>query len=389
MEPVSSQPIVAVKIDEEHCSACSICSSVCPFEAIKKDAETGKILLEIEKCQTCGICYSSCPSHAIEAISYDMDSLAGYLEKAKQEYDSDSLVIMCKGSAPDFAEVEKLFGISSFVPLSVPCVGRIPGEILLRAISSLGMKKIYMLACDTDYCRYEKGSAVAGRRAAVLNLLLEQLGYGQEVIEFRRNSLKVKVDRNKCIGCGNCAFFCPFDAAKLESGAAEIDLELCRGCGLCVTLCPALALELEHWEGERLSSSISRLSSEMRKPSILVMRCQWAAFPRPDEEFDSSVRVIDLPCAARVDPMHITEALANGTDGVLIAACPEDDCRSETGSKESHRLVTSLKKTLAQIGLEERVHFCSVAPRYPQTFYHELQQFKERIEGELSKEAGR
>jgi len=125
---------VALQIKEDYCSNCSTCSSVCPYEAIRKDAETGKTLLEIEKCQVCGLCYSTCPAKAIDIIYYDVDSLTRYLKKAKQDYKSDTLVIMCKGSAPDFAGVEKLFGVKEFIPLSVPCVGRVPEEVFLEAI---------------------------------------------------------------------------------------------------------------------------------------------------------------------------------------------------------------------------------------------------------------
>ncbi|MCK4262942.1 MAG: 4Fe-4S binding protein, partial [Dehalococcoidia bacterium] len=70
METPSRQQRVAIQINEDYCGRCSICSSVCPFEAITRDAETGKMLLDIEKCQTCGICYSSCPAGAIDAIQY-------------------------------------------------------------------------------------------------------------------------------------------------------------------------------------------------------------------------------------------------------------------------------------------------------------------------------
>lgn len=384
METPSRQQRVAIQINEDYCGRCSICSSVCPFEAITRDAETGKMLLDIEKCQTCGICYSSCPAGAIDAIQYDADSLIRYLERAKQQYKSDSLVIMCKGCAPDFEDVQKIFGISDFVPLSVPCVGRIPMDVLLKAISSVGTNGIHILACDVDYCRFERGSSITGQKVMALNLLLEQLGYGKEAIELKRHSLKVKADRNKCISCGNCAFHCPFGAAKLVSGAAEFDLDLCRGCGLCVALCPAMALELENWEGARISASIARLSSEMAEPKILVLRCQWSAFPFPNEELDANVRVIDLPCASRVEPLHVLEAFRMGISGILIAACHEADCKSKTGSKEAQRLTTALKKTLGQIGFEERLHFCSVAPRYPEAFYEELQQFREKIESGYS-----
>ncbi|MGB6872811.1 MAG: hydrogenase iron-sulfur subunit [Dehalococcoidia bacterium] len=373
-------------MDEESCSSCAVCSSACPFEAIKKDPETGKLLLEIERCQVCAICYSSCPAKAIDIIYYDINSLTRYLENAKEEHKSDSLVIMCKGSAPDFEDVEKLFGISKFIPLSVPCVGRIPPELLLKAISPMGIKRIYILACDEDYCRFERGSSITGRRVTALNVFLEQLGYAKELIKLKRHSLKVKADRNKCISCGNCVFYCPYDAAKLEHGAATFDLKLCRGCGLCVTLCPAFALDLEHWEEDRISALLSELPKEKKKPNILVLRCQWSVFPKLDEEFDSNVHVIDMPCAARVDPLHIVEAFRQGIDGILIAACPEEDCKSKTGSKEARRATTALKKVLSQIGFEERLHFCSVAPRYPESFYEELRQFKVRIENTCAKE---
>jgi coenzyme F420-reducing hydrogenase delta subunit len=377
----------AVKLNDESCSRCAACYSVCPFEAIKKEPETGKLLLDIEKCQVCAICYSSCPAKSITITYYDMNSLARYLEKAKDEYKSDSLVITCKGTTPDFEDAEKLFGISEFIPLSVPCVGRIPPEVLLKAVSVMGIKAVYIVACDDDYCRFERGSVTARLRVAAINALLEQLGYGREAVRLTQRSLKVKADRNKCISCGNCVFYCPYDAAKLDHGAATFDLELCRGCGLCVTLCPALALDLEHWEEDRISTLISKLPKEKNRPNILVMRCQWAVFPEPDEEFDSNVHVIDMPCAGRVDPLHIVEAFRQGMDGVLVVACHEEDCKSKRGSREAQRLTTALKKTLDQIGVGERLHFCSVAPRYPESFREELRQFKDKIESTLLQEA--
>ena len=370
---------VAVKINEDCCSRCSICASLCPYDAIKKDADTGKTVLEIEKCQVCGMCYSTCPSQAIDIIYYDMDSLSRYLERAKKEYDSDTLVVMCKGSAPDFAGVEKLFGVAKFIPLSVPCVGRIPEEVFLKAIL-MGISEIYVLACDEDYCRFERGSPVTGRKILALNHLLEQLGYGKEVITFKRNSLKVKANTDLCICCGNCVFYCPYDAAKLESpGVVRFDLEACRGCGLCVSMCPAFALELENWEKERISDLIASLASEMQPPRILVFRCQWAVFSPLNGELAPNVRYIDLPCASRVDAVHILEAFQKGIDGVLIAACSEEDCKQEKGSGKAQHSVERLKGRLSQIGLGDRLHFCTIAPRYPEGFYRELEQFSQSI----------
>ena len=380
-----TQEVVAIKQNVDHCSDCAICSSLCPYDALKRDIETGKITLEIEKCQVCGLCYSTCPAEAIDTIYYDIDSLTKYLERVRQEYDSNTLVIMCKGSAPDFNGIEKLLGVTKFIPLSVPCVGRIPEEVFLKAIV-MGIREIHVLACDESYCRFERGSPVIGRKVLALNLLLKQLGYDKEVIALNRNSLKVKVDTDLCIACGNCVFYCPYDAAKLESpGAVSFDLAACRGCGLCVAMCPAMALELENWERERISILLSKLSLE--KPRILVFRCQWAIFPPLDEGPNQNIRFIDLPCAARVDTFHILEAFQKGIDGVLIAACSEEDCRQERASGKAQHSIARLIERLAQIGLQERLHFCTVAPRYPERFDRELKQFSKRIEAICSKES--
>lgn len=373
-----AQKQVGVDINDDYCSRCFICSSLCPFEAIRKDPETERMVLEIERCQACGLCYSSCPAQAIDIIYYDMDSLTRYLEKAKQEYISDSLVIMCKGCAPEREVVEKIFGISEFVPLSVPCVGRVPENVFLTAISSLGMKNIYVLACQEDYCRFDRGSSTATRKIIALNLLLEQLAYGKP-ISLKQNSLKVTVNKDKCIACGNCAYHCPYDAATLVSGTADIDEASCRGCGICVSLCPAFALELYYWEGDRISSQVSSLMSGETKPKSVVFRCQWSVFPSLNGTNDPDVGVIELPCAGRVDAMHVLEALSKGAEGVLIAACPEEDCKSETGSREGRRAITVLQRTLSQIGMEEKPHFCSVSPRYPGAFEDALKEFKEKL----------
>jgi coenzyme F420-reducing hydrogenase delta subunit/ferredoxin len=386
---VDTKEVVAVKQHIDYCSSCNICSTLCPYEALSKNPETGKVSLEIEKCQVCGLCYSNCPAKAIDTIYYDVASLNRYLERAKQEYESDTLVIMCKGSAPDFALVERLLGIKRFIPLSVPCVGRVPAEIYLRALA-MGIKNISVLACDDDYCRFKKGSSVATKVILELNPLLEQLGYGRDIITLVRHSPKVKVDTNLCISCGNCVFYCPYNAAKLESpGVVSFDLSLCRGCGLCVAMCPATALDLDNWERERISALLSQLAPEMKPPKILVFRCQWAVFPtlNGDSEPAPNIRIIDLPCASRVDIFHILEAFQQGIDGVLIAACSEEDCKQQKASGKAQHSVSKLRERLNQIGIQDRLHFCTVAPRYPERFERELEEFSKRIEAIYSKES--
>ena len=191
---------------------------------------------------------------------------------------------------------------------------------------------------------------------------------------------EVRFDKDLCVACGNCVFYCPYGAAELgSSGVADFNLTLCKGCGLCVAMCPAIALDLENWEKERVSALISEISLDIKPPRILAFRCQWAVFHSSNGELAPNVRCIDLPCAARVDGFHILEALQKGIDGVLIAACSEEECHQIGGSREAQRSVARLKERLSQIGFQDRLHFCSVDPRYPEEFNKELEQFSQKI----------
>ncbi|MEJ2126040.1 MAG: 4Fe-4S dicluster domain-containing protein [Candidatus Bathyarchaeota archaeon] len=64
-----------IEIADDFCSRCGVCVAVCPFEAISKDEEQNKIILDIEKCRVCGLCVSACPLSAIDLVYYDVDSL--------------------------------------------------------------------------------------------------------------------------------------------------------------------------------------------------------------------------------------------------------------------------------------------------------------------------
>ena len=52
----------------------------------------------------------------------------------------------------------------------------------------------------------------------------------------------MKVDRDKCIGCGFCVRDCPVDAVKLVKKKAVIDDHWCTRCGVCRRVCEAEAI---------------------------------------------------------------------------------------------------------------------------------------------------
>jgi len=57
--------------------------------------------------------------------------------------------------------------------------------------------------------------------------------------------MAVKVDLEKCTGCGRCVEVCPVEAIKVENEKATVDNEECVDCGTCVDECPEDSLSLE------------------------------------------------------------------------------------------------------------------------------------------------
>ncbi len=57
-----------VRRDDDLCTHCGMCVSICPTKALAFDPKTGKVTFDEEKCVACGVCIDACPPRAMEIL---------------------------------------------------------------------------------------------------------------------------------------------------------------------------------------------------------------------------------------------------------------------------------------------------------------------------------
>ena len=381
------QEIPPITIRDELCSRCTVCLSICPFEAISRHED--QITIDLDKCTVCGICASACPSGAIVPYCYGSKTLIEEI-KAKRAGESASLVVACRGSTPPDELLDTLEGLNVERPIlmRVPCVGRLPAVFYISALSR-GIKQIVVVQCKQDFCRFDKGSLMNQRRVAMLQSLLKAFGYANNIITVIERAKQVEYDTAKCVGCDKCINICPYGAIEAQSlSTPKVDYSKCTGCGACVVVCPHVALEIHGYECARFAELIMEHADRMKKikaqsPAILVLCCQWAEFASLDQNHSGFIRpnvaILEIPCFSKLDPINVFQALLYGFDGVLVVACSDDDCRSKESRLATENNVKVLRTSLRMMGLENRFRIHKTSPKNLGDFKHEVDSFTNEI----------
>jgi len=323
---------------------------------------------------------------------YDYEHLIDYVNSVQKKSRNDTLVMMCRGNSPSTGEIEDILaeqGVvkGNYLPLRVPCSGRIPTDFVFKALNS-GINNIVSIQCEDAFCRMKEGTKINTRRFQLSKNVLKQLGFDENVLKVVKYSRKAVYDTSKCVGCDKCVFICPYDAIKAEPFATpHIVFDDCVGCGACQLVCPHEAIEVKGFEFQnvlkRYEDILPQLKAKSQEPAVLLFVCQWSEFSaldKPDVALKGkNALTLEVPCFKSLDPVHVVNALKCGFDGVMGIVCSPDDCKLEKGRDAADRNLTVLKNVLKKTNLLDRFELHEMSPRCQGDFNQKLNAFCAKI----------
>ena len=94
------------------------------------------------------------------------------------------------------------------------------------------------------------------------------------------------------------------------------------------------------------------------EPNIVAFLCRWCSYAGADLaggsriKYPPNIRIIRLPCSARIDPKLVWRALEQGADGVLVSGCHPGDCHYTSGNMYARRRMQMFYELLTFLGVE-------------------------------------
>ena len=93
-------------------------------------------------------------------------------------------------------------------------------------------------------------------------------------------------------------------------------------------------------------------------PRIVVFQCQYCLYSEVDQhwmdtQLPQNVKLIKVPCTARISPLFVLNAVQGGADGILISGCKPEECHFKEGNLGARRQLDEFRHFLSYLGMEQ------------------------------------
>jgi heterodisulfide reductase subunit A len=239
-------------------------------------------------------------------------------------------------------------------------------------------------ACQSPKDLAESLTQGSGAAAKALALL------AHETITL--DGLVARVDAEVCVGCGECAKACPFQAMEMvgegKKQKAQVVPAACKGCGVCAGACPSGAVISAGFTDEMILAQIDEALMVEPEQKILAFCCNWCSYAGADFAgvsrlaYPPQVRIIRTMCAGRIHPKFILHAFKLGAGQVLVSGChPPGDCHYVSGNLRAQERVEKLRPKLAKKGIDpSRLRLAWISATEGRAFQQVIQEMAEALD---------
>ena len=247
-------------------------------------------------------------------------------------------------------------------------------------------------ACQGPKDLAESLTAGSGAAAKVLAL------FAHETITL--DGLVAAVNEDICVGCGECAAACPFQAMEMvgegKKQKARVVTAACKGCGVCAGACPTGAVIPAGFTDEMIMAQIDEALAVAPEQKILAFCCNWCSYAGADFAgvsrlaYPPQVRIIRTLCAGRLHPKFILHAFKQGAGQVLVSGChPPGDCHYISGNIRAQERIEKLRKKLVKKDIDPaRLRLAWISATEGRNFQRVIEDMARALEpAELAQEA--
>ena len=340
--------------------------------------------------------YAKVAQPGLEALTQEVRDEGGVLVKFSQE--SPRFSISDDGVSAEYVDEIAEVGLRQELDILALDTRSAPDAAWLRLVGRLGLEpnpQGYVADSRPGLAAGEtarKGIYALGAAAGPMSLdqLQDQLSYSVAEVgrllkdEASRPQLnQVKVDRKKCALCLTCVRVCPTGAMGKAARRPQSNPLACTGCGTCASECPMDAIQLINLEDDRLNKVIKAGLDEpdawtppSEQPEVLVIACANSAVRSLRKAraqgmaLPPGVRLVEVPCAGKVDPDLVLRAIREGYDLIQVVSCHPEACYSLEGNTWAGYREDHLRQLLNEAGLESsRLVWDHVAPGMARAAY--------------------
>ena len=146
----------------------------------------------------------------------------------------------------------------------------------------------------------------------------------------------IKIDEEKCVGCGKCASACHEGAIEMINGVAKLSREdYCDGLGDCLPACPVDAISFEEreapaYDADAVKENMQKKQNQNKKVSnnipfrsrLMQWPCQIKLLPVNAPYFDGAHLLVAADCTAYAYAAFHEDFMKNR---ITLVGCPKLD----------------------------------------------------------------